>query len=153
MNCVWYFGNSAALMSCQTGELHNKCRVIPKLIPTCWRSRNNKAKKLLIWAHLRYILTTFYCFQPIKEHLTRWNVRIVFFEKEVEHRNFLWTGRLTKGQLFSEWIYDDKTSPKKRTKNCKDFCPHSQGRNPCNFSFIFWEKFYLHKFILKLTDL
>ena len=59
----------------------------------------------------------------------------------------------TKGQLFSEWIYEDKTSPKKRTKNCKDFCPHSQGRNPCNFLFVFWEKFYLHKFILKLTDL
>ena len=59
----------------------------------------------------------------------------------------------TKGQLFSEWIYEDKTSPKKRTKICKDFCPHSQGRNPCNFLFVFWEKFYLHKFILKLTDL
>ena len=33
-----------------------------------------------------------------------------------------------KGQLFSEWIYEDKTSPKKQTKNCKDFCPHSQGK-------------------------
>ena len=30
-----------------------------------------------------------------------------------------------KGQLISEWIYEDKTSPKKETKNCKDFCPVS----------------------------
>ena len=33
------------------------------------------------------------------------------------------------------------------------FCPHSQGRNFCNFSFVFWEKWWLHIFILKLTDL
>ena len=58
-----------------------------------------------------------------------------------------------KGQLISEWIYEAKTSPKKWTKNCKDFCPVSEGRNPCNFLFVFWEKFWLHKFILKLTDL
>ena len=43
-----------------------------------------------------------------------------------------------KGQLISEWICEDKTSPKKRTKNCKDFCPVSEGRNPCNFLFVFW---------------
>ena len=29
----------------------------------------------------------------------------------------------------------------------------SEGRNPDNFSFIFWEKRWLHKFILKFTDL
>ena len=68
-------------------------------------------------------------------------------------KNQMWIQRVDKGQLFSEWIYEDKTSPKKRTKNCKDFCPVSEGRNPCNFSFVFWEKFYLHKFILKLSDL
>ena len=62
-------------------------------------------------------------------------------------------GGHSKGQLISEWIYEAKTSPKKWTKNCKDFCPVSEGRNPCNFSFVFWEKFWLHKFILKLTDL
>ena len=28
-----------------------------------------------------------------------------------------------------------------------------QGRNPYNFWFIFWEKRWLHKFILKFTDL
>ena len=42
--------------------------------------------------------------------------------------------------------------------NQKDFCPvfHSgtvQGRNPYNIWFIFWEKQWLHKFILKFTDL
>ena len=41
----------------------------------------------------------------------------------------------------------------KRTNNCKDFCPVSKGRHPCNFLFVSWEKFYLHKFILKITDL
>ena len=29
----------------------------------------------------------------------------------------------------------------------------TQGRNPDNFSFVFWEKRRLHKFILKLSDL
>ena len=28
-----------------------------------------------------------------------------------------------------------------------------QGRNPCNFWFTFWEKWWPHKFILNLTDL
>ena len=60
---------------------------------------------------------------------------------------------IAKGQLISKQNCRAKSSPKKRTKNCKNFCPTSQGRNPCNFSFVFWEKFLLHKFILKLTDL
>ena len=35
-----------------------------------------------------------------------------------------------------------------------EFLPYTlQGRNPDNFSFIFWEKRWLHKFILKFTDL
>ena len=59
----------------------------------------------------------------------------------------------TKGQLISEWIYELIVSSKIRTKNCKDFCPDSQGRNPCNFSFDFWKKRWVYKFILKLTDL
>ena len=29
----------------------------------------------------------------------------------------------------------------------------TQGRNSDNFSFVFWEKRWLHKFILKLSDL
>ena len=29
----------------------------------------------------------------------------------------------------------------------------TQGRNYDNFSFVFWEKRRLHKFILKITDL
>ena len=58
-----------------------------------------------------------------------------------------------KGQLISEWIYEVIVSPKIRTKNCQDFCPSTQGRNPDNFSFVFWEKRWLHKFVLKLSDL
>ena len=58
-----------------------------------------------------------------------------------------------KGQLVSEWIYKLIVSSKNQTKNCKDFCPVSQGRNPCNFSFVCWKKRWVHKFILKLTDL
>ena len=58
-----------------------------------------------------------------------------------------------KGQLISEWIYELIVSSKIRTKSCKDFCPDSQGRNPCNFSFDFWKKRWVYKFILKLTDL
>ena len=36
----------------------------------------------------------------------------------------------TKGQLYSEWIYDVVVSPKMPTKNFKDFCPGSlfEGR-------------------------
>ena len=29
----------------------------------------------------------------------------------------------------------------------------TQGRNPDNFSFVFWEERWLHKLILKLSDL
>ena len=29
----------------------------------------------------------------------------------------------------------------------------TQGRNPDNFLFVFWEKRWLHRFILKLSDL
>ena len=55
----------------------------------------------------------------------------------------------------SEWIYEDIVSPKILTKNCQDFCPtyRLQDKNPDNFPFIFWEKQWLHKFILKFTDL
>ena len=41
--------------------------------------------------------------------------------------------RPSKGQLFSERIYEVIVSPKMRTKNCQDFCP-------VNFLFVFWEK-------------
>ena len=33
------------------------------------------------------------------------------------------------------------------------YCAKLQSRNPYNFWFIFWEKWQLHKFILKFTDL
>ena len=34
----------------------------------------------------------------------------------------------TKGQLISEWIFKVTISPKIRTKNCQDFCPHCTGQ-------------------------
>ena len=33
-----------------------------------------------------------------------------------------------KGQLISEWIYRDIVSPKIRTNNCQDSCPHYTGQ-------------------------
>ena len=36
--------------------------------------------------------------------------------------------RIPKGQLNSEWIYEVIVSPKKPTKNYKDFCPTKQTR-------------------------
>ena len=60
---------------------------------------------------------------------------------------------LTKGQLFSEWIYEVIVSPKKRTKNCQDFCPVLWEQKSWRFLLVFWEKRWVHKFILKSTDL
>ena len=34
----------------------------------------------------------------------------------------------SKGQLISEWIYEDIVSPKIWTENCQDFCPHHTGQ-------------------------
>ena len=58
-----------------------------------------------------------------------------------------------KGQTISEWIYEVIVSPKIQTENCQDFALCSEGKNFDNFLFVFWEKRWLHKFILKLTDL
>ena len=50
---------------------------------------------------------------------------------------------LCKGQIKSEWICWNHQVSKKDPKNLKDFCPMyykiSQGRNPSNFSIIFWK--------------
>ena len=43
--------------------------------------------------------------------------------------------------------------PKYEQKNVRISALCSEGRNLDNFSFVFWEKRWLHKFILKLTDL
>ena len=43
--------------------------------------------------------------------------------------------------------------PKYEQKIVKISALTTQGRNPDNFSFIFWEKRWLNKFILKLTNL
>ena len=58
-----------------------------------------------------------------------------------------------KGQSISEWIYEDIVLPKYKQKIVKISALTTQGRNPDDFSFVFWEKRWLHKFILKLTDL
>ena len=42
-----------------------------------------------------------------------------------------------------------KKSPKKVLRSLFVW----QGRNSCNFWFVFWEKRWSHKFILNLTDL
>ena len=68
----------------------------------------------------------------------------------ISHLNFL---KLGKGQLISKQIYEVIVLPKIRTKYCKDFCPSIQGRNPCNISFVFWAKRWLHKIVLRFTDL
>ena len=60
-----------------------------------------------------------------------------------------------KVQLNSEWIHEVIVSPKKPTKNYKDFCPGIllEGRAESGiFWLIFWEKRWPHKFILNLTD-
>ena len=62
-------------------------------------------------------------------------------------------GRPTKGQFFSEWIYGVIVSPKIRSKNCQIHCPHYTGQKSWQFFLVFWEKRWLHKFILKLSHL
>ena len=52
--------------------------------------------------------------------------RVMFFEN-VYFRVFYfrYDNRFyPKGHLISEWIYEVIVSPKIRTKNCQDFCPH-----------------------------
>ena len=41
--------------------------------------------------------------------------------------------RFAKGPLISEWIYEVIVSPKIRTKNCQDFCPHYTGQKSWQF--------------------
>ena len=43
--------------------------------------------------------------------------------------------------------------PKNQQKTVKISALTTQGRNPDNFLLVFWEKQWLHKFILKLYDL
>ena len=47
---------------------------------------------------------------------------------------------LAKGQTISEWIYEVIVSQKLRTKIAKISALATQGRNPDNFLFVFWEK-------------
>ena len=71
-------------------------------------------------------------------------------KKSWKHYWLTRTNTTTKGQLFSEWIYEVIVSPKIWTnKKLSGLLPTTQGRNPNNFAFVFWEKWWLHKFILK----
>ena len=75
--------------------------------------------------------------------------------KKEEVRNCkISSGRVFKGQLNSEWIYEVIVSPNQKLQR---FLPYPlinyQGRNLCNFWLAFWEKQWTHKFILNLTDL
>ena len=45
---------------------------------------------------------------------------------ETSYKIFVY--KVIKGQLNSEWIYEVIVSPKKPTKNYKDFCPTKQTR-------------------------
>ena len=54
---------------------------------------------------------------------------------------------MTKGQTISEWNYEVVISPK------IDFCPHYTGQKSWQFFFVFLEKRWLPKLILKLSDL
>ena len=67
-------------------------------------------------------------------------------------KKWMKTIRLSKGQLNSEWIYEVIISPKMQTNNCQDFWPHYTGQMSWHL-FIFWENRWLHKLILKSSDL
>ena len=61
-----------------------------------------------------------------------------------------------KGQWISEWIYEVIVFTKHEPKVVRMsalYCATLQGRNPYNFWFLFWKQRWLHKFILKSTDL
>ena len=64
---------------------------------------------------------------------------------------------LTKGQWISGLIYEVIVSPKIWTEKFKDFCSvlcHITGQKSIQvLVHIFWEKWWLQKFILKFTDL
>ena len=62
---------------------------------------------------------------------------------------------ITKMLKVSWFQYDFMKSsflPKYEQKIVRVFTLTLQGRNPDNFSFVFWEKLWLHKFILNLSD-
>ena len=59
-------------------------------------------------------------------------VKVIYFQSEFMKSSFL---------------------PKYKRKIVRISAPTTQGRNPDNFFFVFWEKRWLHQFILKLTDL
>ena len=55
---------------------------------------------------------------------------------------------------FDNYLPHMKSSflPKHKQKIVRISALFSEGRNPNNFLFVFWEKRWLHEFILKLTD-
>ena len=71
-----------------------------------------------------YEFTEIFVMKPILKEIHSLSVKISYFQNEFMKTSFL---------------------PKYKRKN--------EGRNPDNFSFVFWEKQWIHKFILKLSDL
>ena len=57
-----------------------------------------------------------------------------------------------KGQLISEWMYEFIAFPKYKRKIVRISALTTKGRNPDNFLLVFWEKQWLHNFILSVTD-
>ena len=80
---------------------------------------------------------------------TAWLNSKIKYTKELK----LNLNKLSKGQTISEWIYEVIVSQKLRTKIAKISALATQGRNPDNFLFVFWEKRWIQKFILKMSDL
>ena len=92
-----------------------------KCKPTVVANRDLFRCKEFLWGILEIIQ-----FILSDKHLdgAGWNLR--HFLKKLKEWHF------NKDQFFSEWIYE------------VIICPHSQGRNPCNFLFVFWEKRWLY---------
>ena len=61
--------------------------------------------------------------------------------------------KVTKGQYISKWIYEVIVSPQIWTKNCKGTVAVYRAEFFTISRLYFWEKQWLHKFILKLIDL
>ena len=60
---------------------------------------------------------------------------------------------LIKDSYYKNEFMKSSFLPKYQQKNVRISAMCSEGRNSDNFSFVFWEKQWLHKFILKLSDL
>ena len=67
-------------------------------------------------------------------------------------RNWVWSSHL-KVSYFQTEFMKSSFLPKYKWKIVRISALCSEGRNSDNFLLVFWKKQWLHKFILKLTDL